>query len=375
MSIFGGPSRGGGGAPVVDNFGNRITERGQRPDTAYERAYGASHQSYVQAPVMQPGGNQLLFPSITTAPLVQTQTVNMNGQPSTKSIIVPSTQSLIPPPSTLLSSHYASLPNFGPAIVPGSSYSGMPTGISQTPIHRSQYLRGSGTLIGQGEGEDGGFDKVKKAKYRNDLLNQMNDNAGKRLEQRRMKQWQDEYDDDKVMHDNWDNRHRYDHEEMKRKQYLIKDGHIPGPGRYNRSHSRYSDYTPYQSTRYDSRYQVSRKGNRRDGNEDYGWWYGAPQTTRQNRPYRREHWWDRAPHPPPLPWMENQVHVNTGANKQNPDDAVTFYKGEMKGWWDKFVPAEVASKIQALVTDQLTGMQKKLNNQELAIQKEITQLR
>jgi hypothetical protein len=220
MSIFGGPNRGGGGAPVIDPFGNKVTIRGQRPDTSYERSYGGAVNSYVQAPVMQPGVNQLLFPSITTAPLVQTQTINENGHPSTKAIIVPSTQSLIPPPSTLLTSHYASLPNLNtamPFIKPSSSYSAMPIGVLQTPIHRSQHLRGSGNVIGSIEDFDGDFNKIKKAKYRNELLNQMNDNASKRLEQNRAKHWQDEYDDFRVARDNQKDAWRYDHEEWNRK--------------------------------------------------------------------------------------------------------------------------------------------------------------
>lgn len=116
MSIFGGPSRGGGGAPVRDTFGNVVTIRGARPGTAYEAAYGARTpvSTIIQKPVVIPGqvsSNQVLFPAVTTAPLVQTQTIDQNGQPSTKAVVVPSTQSLIPPPSTLLTSHYSSLPN------------------------------------------------------------------------------------------------------------------------------------------------------------------------------------------------------------------------------------------------------------------------
>ena len=64
MSIFGGPNRGGGGAPNVDGLGNKIVARGHRPDTAYQTAYGGPTTSYVQAPMYQPGGNQLLFPAI-----------------------------------------------------------------------------------------------------------------------------------------------------------------------------------------------------------------------------------------------------------------------------------------------------------------------
>ena len=221
MSIFGGPERGGGGAPVRDPLGNIMTERGQRPDTSYSRAYGGNVNSFVQAPVMQPQGNQILFPSITTAPLVQTQTVDMNGQPQTKAVIVPSTQSLIPPPSTLLTSSYANLPGGGPAFgPPGGSFSLAPpaVGVMQTPIHRSQHLRGGGgNIIGGNDGMDGDFNKMKKAKLRNDLLNQMNDNAVRRLEERRRKGWEDEYDEARIYHDNWNNKNRYDHEEWQRK--------------------------------------------------------------------------------------------------------------------------------------------------------------
>jgi hypothetical protein len=155
-------------------------------------------------------------------------------------------------------------------------------------------------------------------------------------------------------------------------KYLVKDGHIPGPWG---SRSRYGDIVPPGITRYDHRYQVSRKG-KRDGNDEYGWWYGAPQTTRYRGRYARDHWWDRMPQPPPLPWMDNQVFVNKGDKKEgDTGDAVTFYKGEMKSWWDKYVPAEVASKIQTLVTDQLSKMKKMLDNQEVTIQREITSLR
>lgn len=160
MSIFGETTRGGGGAPNVDAFGQQVTARGQRPQSSYERAYGGrTENSYVQAPVMQPGQN-----SITTAPMVQTQTINENGQPSTKAVVVPSTQSLIPPPSTLLTSHYASLPNLNTALVPNSSYSAAPpSGVMQPPIHRSQYLRGSGNMIGGGirYNQDTDFERAK----------------------------------------------------------------------------------------------------------------------------------------------------------------------------------------------------------------------
>ena len=371
MSIFGGPNRGGGGAPLTDPFGNKVTARGQRPDTStsYQRAFGGTTTSYVQAPLMQPG-NQLLFPSITTAPLVQTQTVNQNGQPSTKAVIVPSTQSLIPPPSTLLTSHYASLPNLGTALVPSSSYSAMPTGVMQTPIHRSQYLRGSGTIIGGGDDFGTDFEKAKKAKLRNDLLNQMNDNASRRLEQRRLKSWQDEFDDERVARDRWEQQGRYNYEEWQRKKYLIKDGHLPGPGGHYGPYS--GRYGHPWSSRYDYRYHASRKGKRRDGNDEYGWWYGGPQPpSRHYRGRYRDHW-DGVPAPPPLPWMENQVQVKNG--KSDELDPVAFYKGDMKSWWDKYVPAEVASKISTMVTDQLISMQKKLDNQELVLQKEITKL-
>lgn len=156
MSIFGGPDRGGGGAPVRDLFGNAVSLRGQRPDTSYSRSYGGGvMNSYVQAPVMQPGGNQLLFPAITTAPLVQTQTIDMNGQPQTRSVIVPSTQSLIPPPSTLLTSSFAGLAGTGASLMPGNMMgmvSGNAFGVSPSPMHRSEFLRGNGSsIIGIGD--------------------------------------------------------------------------------------------------------------------------------------------------------------------------------------------------------------------------------
>ena len=47
----------------------------------------------------------------------------------------------------------------------------------------------------------------------------------------------------------------------------------------------------------------------------------------------------------------------------------------MKSWWDKYVPADIASKISTMVTDQITLMQKKLDHQELSLQKEITKLK
>ena len=305
MSIFGGPNRGGGGAPNVDVYGNKIIGRGQRPDTSSKAAYGASMSSYVQAPMYQPGGNQLLFPAITTAPLVQTQTVDMNGNPSTKAVIVPSTQSLIPPPSTLLTSHYASLPNLDTRLVPYSQLSAAPaSGIYSSPIRRSQYLSGGGLLIGGGD-DDQILEKLKKDKLRNELLDQMNDNASKRIEERRIKYLQDEIDESRIYRDRWDQDRRSNYEEWQRKKYLVKDGHIPGVGNYSERWNGYSDYLPPWSTRYDHRYQVSRKGKRKDGNDDYGWWYGAPQTHRYSRRRYRGHW-DSAPQPPPLPWLEDK---------------------------------------------------------------------
>lgn len=353
----------------MDGMGNKVLERGQRPDTSYSRAFGGGPNGLLQPPVMQPVGNQVLFPSITTAPLVQTQTVNMDGKPQTKAVIVPSTQSLIPPPSTLLTSSFASLPGGGPPLLPSNTPAAV--GVAPTPIHRSQYLRGSGSgIIGAGDGLNEDFEKMKKAKLRNDLLNQMNDNASRRLDERRMKSWQDEYDDARIFHDNWEQQRRYDHEEWNRKKYLVKDGHLPGPG--GRWHP--SRYGYRHGSRYGPRYFSSRRGKRRDGNDDYGWWYGGPATSRHPRAHRSRYhdWYD----PPPLPWMENQVHVNSGNKGVGSDiDPVAFYKGDMKDWWDKYVPANIASKISTMVNDQLLSMQKKLDNQELSIQKEITRLK
>ena len=69
------------------------------------------------------------------------------------------------------------------------------------------------------------------------------------------------------------------------------------------------------------------------------------------------------------------MHVKHGQGGSEPLDATAFYKGDMKSWWDKYVPANVAAKISTMVTDQLTAMQKKLDNQELSLQKEITRLK
>jgi len=247
-------------------------------------------------------------------------------------------------------------------------------GMSQTPIHRSQYLRGGGSgVIGAGDGSNEDFEKMKKARLRNDLLNQMNDNMGRRLDERRKKNWEDEYDDARIWHDNMEQQKRYDHEEWKRKKYLVKDGHLPGPGgwdpysRYGRHRGRYGALPP-----------SSRRSGKRDGNDDYGWWYGGPKASRSSK-YRRGRYYQDWNEPPPLPWMENnnQVHVNSGGKKppESDTDPVAFYKGDMKSWWDKFVPANVASKISTMVNDQLLSMQKKLDNQELSIQKEITKLK
>lgn len=232
----------------------------------------------------------------------------------------------------------------------------------------------------------GDYEKFKKDKLRNDLLNQMNDNAGKRIHERRTRELQDEYDEGRVAHDQWDDLRRADHEEWKRKKYLVKDGHMSGPGGYGGPMSRNGRYrghrgsyggygAPPYSSRYDHGYSASRKSKKRDGNDEYGWWYGGPQTDRyQNRRYDRN-LWDRAPLPPSLPWQvsDNQVHVNSG-NKGDTVDPVAFYKGDMKDWWDKFVPANVAAKISTMVTDQLTSMQKKLDHQELNMQRQITKL-
>lgn len=121
---------------------------------------------------------------------------------------------------------------------------------------------------------------------------------------------------------------------------------------------------------------IASRSGKRDGNDDYGWWYNnAPATERYHRRRRYGHFWDDAPAPPPLPWQENQVHVKGGDAPQEPLDPVSFYKGDMKSWWDKYVPAQVASKISSMVTDQLTSMQKKIDNQELSLQKEINRLK
>jgi len=156
-------------------------------------------------------------------------------------------------------------------------------------------------------------------------------------------------------------------------KYLVKDGHLPGPGGYYRgSYSRYN-YPGYGP--YDYRYHSSRKG-KRDGNDEYGWWYGGPRSSRSR--YSRRGYWDRyAPPPPPLPWQsENQVFINSKQKKGEPEvDVASFYNGDMKGWWDKFVPSQVASKISKMVDDQLLKMQKKLDNQELVLQREITKLK
>ena len=58
---------------------------------------------------------------------------------------------------------------------------------------------------------------LNKARLRNDLLDQMNDNANKRLAERSLKNWQDEYDNERIYWDTWDDRARHDHEEFKRK--------------------------------------------------------------------------------------------------------------------------------------------------------------
>ena len=169
---------------------------------------------------------------------------------------------------------------------------------------------------------------------------------------------------------------RDNYDEWQRKKYLIKDGHIAGSGGYYGRNSRHDDYLSPWSTRYDHRYQVSRKGGRKDGNDDYGWWYGAPQSRRYNSRRRYRGYRDSVPEPPPLPWLEDkQVVKKNQGGAEGSVDPVTWYKGDMKSWWDKYVPADIAAKISTMVTDQITLMQKKLDHQELAMQKEITNLK
>lgn len=88
----------------------------------------------------------------------------------------------------------------------------------------------------------------------------MNDNASRRLVDRKKRYWEDQYMDEKVHWDHLEDQKRYDHEEWKRKKYLIKDGHLPGP--WNRYGSRHG-------SRYGSRW-----GNRHPWGAGYGDHYG-----------------------------------------------------------------------------------------------------
>lgn len=151
-------------------------------------------------------------------------------------------------------------------------------------------------------------------------------------------------------------------------KYLIKDGHLPDPRHYHFGsrygpRSRYGSfgrYDPYWHDSYDHRYQASRKG-KRDGNDEYGWWYEAPRSrkfhgSRRGRRYGG-HWdWDKAPMPPRLPWQEKGTDPYDW--NEATKDPVGWYNGDIKSWYDKYVPTDVAARINKMVTEQLESMQK-----------------
>lgn len=163
--------------------------------------------------------------------------------------------------------------------------------------HAGPVMHGA-TMAGLGvSASDGDFNNFKKAKYKNDLLNQMGENQYRKYTNNEQRYWDDVNDDERVRFDQAQMGEGARWDDFQRKKYLMKDGFMGGGG--------YDDYYRGGYSRYGARSRGGYPGHGRYGNitkstgnvkDTYGWWYGGGQEQGGPRSRGRnldDRWWHR----------------------------------------------------------------------------------
>ena len=175
--------RGGGGAPLRDQYGNVVAGRSPDRNPHLRRNSIGTPRSNIGTPIIVQTANGInalnvqnpfIIPGISPVP---TSVVFTNypqfgdGQPiAAQSLILPSGQPFVPSPAVFLNGSQ-SLPNLNP-----TPY-GLEIGNNLSPVRQgiADFIKvGSGVIHGTSYGITAeNYDKYKRAKEENDLLNEL----------------------------------------------------------------------------------------------------------------------------------------------------------------------------------------------------------
>eukprot|EP00347_Sterkiella_histriomuscorum_P017375 403349625 len=239
------------------------------------------------------------------------------------------------------------------------------------------YVRGRGGVTGLGIGDLNDPDKVKKALYRNDLLNQMDDNKVRRLERYNLGRIENEYEEDRLRRErsyldrglDWnigERRRRIMDNQERVARHLKENWHRRDEDQYNYKRFRKGSEPveawwlgdPHHHNGYDSRYW------RKNGH--------GPHPDHWDKKYWSHPAWWNSKDPYPYPPVKGGPH---GKDWWWYGDQQAPWKE--KGYWHqgKWVPMDVANHIQERVGKEVEKLRGEMTKNEMDLQQQLNEMK